>query len=515
MLRPSRALVSVSDKTGIVEFTGRLAEMDVDIISTGGTALTLEKGGIPVTRIETITDTPELLGGRVKTLHPNIYAGILARRDNPIHMAVLGEFGIGTIDMVVVNLYPFEKCLELGKAHDEMIENIDIGGVSLIRAAAKNHDDVAVLVSPEQYAPVLAEIDLSGGIGKDTLASLAQEGFLHTSRYDAAIHGYLSGGQTPVATEEAVHSERIDLKLNMASELRYGENPDQTGALYTWKEGESVIDAEQVHGMPMSYNNFLDIDAAARIVSEFDGPTVVIIKHTNPCGVASASNPMKAYKQALECDKRAAFGGIVGTNRELSGDVAAEIIKVFTEVVVAPEFTESALEVLSKKRNLRVIKWPGMTRIKADELELRSLGNAFLGQRRDLDAKDRMTTATIRSPTDDEWKSLMFAWKVCTHVKSNAIVVAKGSRAVGIGAGQMARVDSVSIAVHQAGKKAKNAAMASDGFFPFPDSVETAADAGISAIIQPGGSIKDKEVVKAADDHGIAMVISGQRTFLH
>jgi len=456
----------VSDKTGIVEFTGRLADMDVDIISTGGTALALEKGGIPVTRIETITDTPELLGGRVKTLHPNIYAGILARRDDPIHMAVLGEFGIGTIDMVVVNLYPFEKRLEEGKDRDEMIENIDIGGVSLIRAAAKNHEDVAVLVSPEQYAPVLAEIDLSGGIGKDTLSSLATEAYLRTSRYDSAIHGYLSSG--PIETEEVVHSERIGLKLNMASELRYGENPDQTGALYAWKEGESVIDAEQVHGMPMSYNNYLDIDAAARIVSGFDGPTVVIIKHTNPCGVAVANDPMKAYRQALECDKRAAFGGIVGLNRELGADVAAEIIRVFTEVVVAPSFTESAIEVLSVKKNLRVIRWPGMTEIKADELQLRSLGNAFLGQRRDLNAVDRMTTATARSPTDDEWKSLMFAWKVCAQVKSNAIVVSKGTRAVGIGAGQMARVDSVRIAVEQAGKKAKNAVLASDGFFPFP-----------------------------------------------
>jgi len=513
-LRPSRALVSVSDKTGIVEFMGRLAGMDVDIISTGGTALALEKGGIPVTRIETITDTPELLGGRVKSLHPNIYAGILARRDDPIHMAVLGEFGIGTIDMVVVNLYPFGKCLEEGRTRDEMIENIDIGGVSLIRAAAKNHDDVAVLVSPEQYAPVLAEIDLSGGLEKDTLASLATEAFLHTSRYDTAIHRYLSGGtfETP---EEPVHSDRIDLVLNMASELRYGENPDQTGALYTWKEGASVIDAEQVHGMPMSYNNFLDIDAAARIVSEFDGPTVVIIKHTNPCGVAIASDPMKAYRQALECDKRAAFGGIVGLNRELGADVASEIIQVFTEVVVAPSFTGSAIEVLSRKKNLRVIEWPGMVDIRADELELRSLGNAFLGQRRDLNAVDRMTTPTVRSPTDDEWKSLMFAWKVCKHVKSNSIIVARGERTVGIGAGQMARVDSVTIAVERAGKKAKNAALASDGFFPFPDSVERAADAGISAIIQPGGSIKDREVVKAADDNGIAMVISGQRTFLH
>lgn len=515
MLRVERALISVSDKTGIGEFAGRLHRNDVEVIATGGTALTLEREGIPIVRVESLTDTPELLGGRVKTLHPTIYAGILAMRGNPIHMAVLEELGIPPIDMVVVNLYPFERCLEEGRPRDEMIENIDIGGVGLIRAAAKNHEHVAVITSPEQYGPVIAEIDLSGGLGVETLRRLAAEAFRRTMEYDGSIHAYLAGGAGPAAIPAGLDTTGdLTLVLRKAMDLRYGENPDESGMLYAWSEGPSVIDAEQLHGMPMSYNNYLDIYAGASLVSEFDEPTIAILKHTNPCGVASAETPLTAYKHAIAGDRISAFGGIVSSNRNIGGEVAAEIIGIFTEVVVAPAFTDAALEVLTRRKNLRVIRWPTMLD-RGGNLELRSIGRAFLGKIAGPKEEEHGIVPTDRSPTRAEWVDLRFAWKVVAHVKSNAIVVAKGRRTVGIGAGQMSRIDSVKIAVERAGKRAKDAVLASDGFFPFPDSVEHAANAGISAIIQPGGSVKDKEVIRAADDHGIAMVFTRKRTFLH
>jgi len=358
----------------------------------------------------------------------------------------------------------------------------------------------------------MAEIDLSGGLAGDTLASLASAAFLRTTSYDAAIHAYLAGG--PPGKEDGTAST-VDLTLRKVRALRYGENPHQTGTLYTWREGPSVIDAQLVHGPEMSYNNYLDIYAGAIIVSDFDSPAVSIIKHTNPSGVAVADSPLRAYKRAFETDKVSAFGGIVACNREVDARTAAEIVQVFTEIVVAPSFSEAALGVLTKRKNLRVIRWPTMREMERGGPEFSSLGAAFLGQVTAPAGEETWTSPTERGPTRDEWADLRFAWKVVSCVKSNAIVVAREERTLGIGAGQQSRVGSVRIAVQNAGRKAKDAVLASDGFFPFPDSVETAADAGISAIIQPGGSIKDREIVRAADDHGIAMVITNTRAFLH
>lgn len=511
MLKVRRALISVSDKQGIEDLSRRLHRLGVEIISTGGTAHAIESLGIPVVRVESITNTPEILSGRIKTLHPVLYAGILALRDNPFHMAVMKEIGAKEIDMVVVNLYPFVERARKGSDLKDLLETIDIGGVCLIRAAAKNFEHVAVVTTPEQYEPVLRELEMTGGLSNETLRSLAVQAFMCTSDYDGAIHRHMSD----VLGLTSCYDQDWDfvLRLKKVADLRYGENPHNRGFLLT-SSNESIATADLLQGKEMSYNNYLDAYAAARIVAEFDEPAIAIVKHTNPCGVATNPVLRDAYLKALETDRISAYGGIVASNRPLDEDTAWQIIEVFTEVVVAPDYDDDALSILRKRKKMRVLKWPRMLDADRECMHIRSIGSAYLGQTM-KEADISFTVPTKRSPTRSEWDSLRFAWKVVKYVKSNAVVLAKGTRTVAIGAGQMSRIASVEIALNHAGKKARGAVMASDGFFPFRDSIDAASDGGVTAVIQPGGSIRDQEVIRAADEHAIAMVFTHVRCFLH
>ncbi len=583
MLQIERALLSVSDKSGLVDFAGSLNEMGVELISTGGTASILSDNGIPLRLISDVTGSPEILSGRVKTLHPSIFAGLLALRDNPFHMTVLEEVGAPRIDLVAVNLYPFVKTITGGCSLEEALENIDIGGVSLIRAAAKNHRAVCLVTDPTQYELVTKAMRNQGGISDDLLLNLAIEGYRVTAEYDQAILGYLKEQRGPGALEEEYHLETLEaaftdgtaptpapaapamrddhlpgypgeapapaatpptpaavaqppvsapvreidgwsdplgIELSFVKGLRYGENPHQRGALYRrsgpMSAGRGGISAaEKVHGMEMSFNNYLDAHAAYTTVLEFDDPAVVVLKHTNPCGVASDSVLADAYSKALECDRKSAFGGIIAANRMIDSETAKRITKLFTEVVIAPGYESQALEILRKKKNMRVLQL-SPDQIKGTAM-FRFLGETVLVQEGAEPRLDDMKVSvpTSRHPTRKEWEDLKFTWLVAKHVKSNAIVIGKGRATVGIGAGQMARVGSVKIALVNAGKKSKGSVLASDGFFPFRDSIDGAADAGITAIIQPGGSIKDKQVVRAANEHGLAMVFTKYRTFYH
>jgi phosphoribosylaminoimidazolecarboxamide formyltransferase/IMP cyclohydrolase len=499
-----RVLLSVTDKTGIADFARGLAALGAELISTGGTARLLRESGIPVTEVSEVTRFPEMLDGRVKTIHPAIAAGMLAMRHRPEHMQALAQHGIAPIDMVVVNLYRFEDVAARADATlEELIENIDIGGPTMIRAAAKNYQDVAVVVSPCDYAPILEELRAQGTLSHATHWRLARKAFRTTAAYDAAISARLETGATPA---------ELNIRLPKLMDLRYGENPHQSAALYGWR-GEGVAGAEQLHGKELSYNNLVDLDAAWQLVCEFEHPAAAIIKHTNPCGCAERGELAQAYRRAMECDPVSAYGGVIGLNRAVDEETAREISKTFIEAIAAPEYSPEALAVLSARKNLRLIRVAAHT----DQLVVKSISGGFLAQSADAAKLDRATAAvkSQRAPTEDEWAALEFAWKVAKHVKSNAIVYARRGLTVGIGAGQMSRVDSVKLGAMKAVLPLAGTVVASDAFFPFADGVEEAAKHGVTAFIQPGGSVRDEEVIAAADRLGVAMVFTGVRHFRH
>ncbi|HQT78628.1 MAG: bifunctional phosphoribosylaminoimidazolecarboxamide formyltransferase/IMP cyclohydrolase [Rhodospirillales bacterium 20-64-7] len=516
-----RALISVSDKTGLVPFAKALAERGVEILSTGGSARALRDTGLPVKEVSDHTGFPEIMDGRVKTLVPQIHGGILGRRDVAEHVAQMQQHGIAPIDLVVVNLYPFEATVAKGAAYDDCVENIDIGGPALIRAAAKNHDFVAVLTDPDQYADVLAQITASGGTSLALRRRLAGEAYARTAAYDSAIAAWFAGQR------QETFPRRLAVAGSLRQTLRYGENPHQAAAFYVTGDRPGMATAQQVQGKELSYNNLNDTDAAFECVAEFDAPTVVIVKHANPCGVASADSLSDAWDAALRCDPVSAFGGIVALNRPLDAAAAEKIATIFTEVIVAPDADAGAKAILARKKNLRLLLTGGLPDPAAPGLVFRSLSGGFLAQTRDggrIGAGD-IKVVTQRAPTDAELADLLFAFRVCKHVKSNAIVYAKAGATVGIGAGQMSRVDSARIAAWKSEEAARAAGLsdrmtegsvvASDAFFPFADGLEAAIAAGATAVIQPGGSIRDAEVIAAADAAGVAMVFTGMRHFRH
>ena len=511
-----RALLSVTDKTGLAVFARRLHEMGVELISTGGTARLLRENQIPVREVADVTRFPEMLDGRVKTLHPRIAGGILAVRAKLEHMNALKEHEIPEIQMVVVNLYQFQQMANRsGVTVDELIEHIDIGGPTLIRAAAKNFQDVAVLVSPAQYDSVFSEMEgNAGSLSLSTHWCLAQAAFSHTAAYDHAISTKLLEFDVEgkgIAADLLPRNLRIAATLS--STLRYGENPHQQAALYNFSEG-GVADAKQLHGKELSYNNLVDLDAAWQLIQEFERPAAAIIKHTNPSGCAEDEHLAVAYRRAFEADPASAFGGVLAFNREVDPETATEVSKLFVEAIAAPSFSESALEVLTTKKNLRLVVVPPVTKT---ELVLKSISGGLLAQTADratLDAGS-LQIKSKRPPTEEEMNALLFAWKVCKHVKSNAIVYARRGQSVSVGAGQMSRVDSVKVGAMKAVLPLKGTVLASDAFFPFPDGIEEAARHGITAVIQPGGSVRDAEVIAAADNLNLAMVFTGIRHFRH
>lgn len=517
MVKIERALISVSNKDGIVDFARGLNEQGVEIISTGGTATLLDKNGIKTVNISDVTGFPEMLDGRVKTLHPNIHGGLLARRDIPEHMEQIKKMGIRKIDMVVVNLYPFrETVLKPNVTLEDIIENIDIGGPSMIRAACKNYESVAVVTSPKRYAPILEEMRSTGGVGEETLKSLVLEAFQATANYDALIAQYLNG-----VFKGPQFPEKLTIGMEKVQDLRYGENPSQAAAFYAdpFASGVGATKMPQLHGKELSFNNILDIESALNLLREFeDRPTAVVIKHTNPCGIASADAIYDAFMVAYNVDPLAAFGCVIGLNRPCDVRTAEEINKHFVEIVFAPDFEPAALEILKKKKNIRLMTTGGP--ILHDDVpayKYKFVKGGLLVQTVDNSVLDpnALKVVTKRSPTPEEIKSMLFAWKVVKHVWSNSVILAKDERVVGIGAGQMSRVDSSFIAAHKAGENAKGSVIASDAFFPFRDGVDEAAKAGATAIIQPGGSIRDEEVIQAANEHNMAMVFTGSRVFRH
>ncbi len=522
MLKIKRALISVSDKTGIVDFARCLVSLGVEIISTGGTAKTLAHAGIVSIEISDYTGFEEMLDGRVKTLHPKIHAGLLARRDCPEHMRALEEHHIGLIDMVVVNLYPFEKTVQKKDVDlKSAIENIDIGGPSMLRSAAKNYSAVAVVSDPSSYERVCSELkNQQGCLCLKTLEALAVEVFKMTSVYDGAISGFLSSRLLPQDDGHAVFSSRLNLSFEKAFSLRYGENPHQKAAVYKDLNAvlPSIVGARQLHGKELSFNNYLDLNAAFEIVREFKTPAACIIKHSNPTGVASARELNRAYLDAWRSDPLSAFGGIVGLNRSVDEKCAKALVKSgFLECVLAPAYHEAALAILKVKKNLRLIEMSFDSKAGDTVLDLKRVCGGVLAQEMDTNDFDikNLKCVTRVVPSKAQLKSLFFAWQVVKHVKSNAICLAKGEKTVGIGSGQTSRVDSVFMAIKRAGKRSKGACLASDAFFPKADNIAFARKAGIKAIIQPGGSIADEEVIKAADKAGIAMVFTGFRHFKH
>jgi phosphoribosylaminoimidazolecarboxamide formyltransferase / IMP cyclohydrolase len=504
-----RALLAVYDKAGIVELARELSDRGVEIVSSGGTATTLRDAGVTVTPVEDVTGFPEMLGGRVKTLHPRIHAGILADRRKHEHDEELAHHDIEPFDLVVVNLYPFRETVSRGGDVDEVIENIDIGGPAMVRAAAKNHASVAVVVDPGSYRDVLREIGASGGVSDETRRALAAEAFAHTAAYDVAVAEWFaqtSRGMAPF----------VGLSLEKVTDLRYGENPHQRGALYRESAGSGVLDGARVliEGKEMSFNNWLDVDAAFGLAADLPQTACVIVKHNNPCGAAVRDDTASAYAAAFESDQVSAFGGIVAFNVACDERAADAMREVFTEVVVAPSFTDDALAALGDRKSLRVVEAPLS---KPGGLEIRAVRGGALVQDRD-DVRMRREDAKVvsaREPSVEEWADLMLAWTVAARVRSNAIVLANEGATVGVGAGQMSRVDASWLAARKAGDRAKGAAMASDAFFPFADAVEVAADAGVTAIIHPGGSIRDEEVLAVAEARGMAVVVTGRRHFRH
>jgi len=507
------ALISVSNKTGIIPFATELSKLGVELISTGGTAKFLRENGITTKEVSEITSFPEMLDGRVKTLHPKIQAGILAVRDRKEHLQQLAEQGIPQIDLVVVNLYPFDKLSQSGARHDDLIENIDIGGVTLIRAAAKNYHYVGVVVDPLDYEKVINEIKETGSLSNKTREKLAVKAFQHTAKYDVAISQYFEK-----KFSDELFPQFLFLTLEKGMELRYGENPHQRGAFYKRNEADetSVSKAKKLQGKELSYNNLLDADSALELLKEFEEPAVVIVKHNNPCGVAVDKSIKDAYIKARATDPEAAFGGVVALNRAVDGETASQITSILTDVVLAPSYSKEALETFSKRKNMRVLELGGFSTKKQNRLEFRTIdGGALVQERNTTLLLGEPKVVTKRKPTEKEMRALLFAWKVCKHVKSNAVVYAFEDRTVGIGAGQMKRSDSSKLGAMKAAEMLKGAVLASDAFFPFRDSIDVAAKAGVTAIIQPGGSRNDKEVIDACDEYGIAMVFTGVRHFKH
>jgi phosphoribosylaminoimidazolecarboxamide formyltransferase/IMP cyclohydrolase len=522
----ARALLSVSDKTGLVEFARALAGHGVELVSTGGTRKALAEAGLAVKDISDLTQFPEMMDGRLKTLHPKVHGGLLAIRENPEHEAAMLAHDIRPIDLLVVNLYPFEATLAKGAPFEECVENIDIGGPAMIRAASKNHDDVAVVVDPGDYAALIEEMAATrGATTRATRRRLAQKAFARTAAYDAAISNWLAE-----ALGEASPSLRA-FGGRLSEPMRYGENPHQTAGFYLAGEARpGVATARQAQGKQLSYNNINDTDAAFECVAEFDparAAAVVIVKHANPCGVAEGASLEEAYVKALRCDPTSAFGGIVALNRKLDAQAAREIVKIFTEVIIAPDAEPEAIEIVGAKKNLRLLLTGGLPDPRARGLAFRSVAGGFLAQSRDNAVVDDMALkiVTRRAPSEKELADLKFAYRVVKHVKSNAIVYARDLATVGIGAGQMSRVDSSRIAAHKASEAAqalglaeslaKGSVVASDAFFPFPDGLLAAAAAGATAVIQPGGSVNDKDVIAAADEKGLAMAFTGVRHFRH
>ncbi|GAC1337375.1 MAG: bifunctional phosphoribosylaminoimidazolecarboxamide formyltransferase/IMP cyclohydrolase [Acetobacteraceae bacterium] len=514
-----RALISVSDKTGLVRLAEALASHGAELLSTGGSARALRDAGIAVREVADHTGFPEILDGRVKTLVPQIHGGILGRRDVPEHVRQMQEHGIAPIDLVCVNLYPFEATVAAGSGPAECVENIDIGGPALIRAAAKNADHVAVLTDPGQYAGLIEELSVHGGTSPALRTRLAGEAYARTAAYDAAIAAWFA--------REIPFPPRLTVAGTQRQTLRYGENPHQQAAFYTTGSRPGVATATQVQGKELSYNNLNDTDAAFECAAEFEAPAVVIVKHANPCGVATAATQAEAWDLALRCDPVSAYGGIVALNRTLDAAAAERIAAIFTEVIIAPDADPDARAVLARKKNLRLLLTGGLPDPLAPGTSLRSVAGGFLAQSRDAGriGADDLRTVTRRAPTAAELADLLFAFRVCKHVKSNAIVYARGGATVGIGAGQMSRVDSARIAAWKAEEAAKAAGLepaltrgsvvASDAFFPFADGLQAAIAAGATAVIQPGGSVRDAEVIAAADAAGIAMVFTGMRHFRH
>ena len=560
-----RALLSVSDKTGLIEFARALRRFNVDLLSTGGTAKALREAGIEVRDVSEITGFPEMLDGRVKTLHPRIHGGLLAVRDNKEHMSALGEHGIEPIDMVVINLYPFEQTVAReGVTIEEAIEQIDIGGPSMVRSAAKNYGDVAVVTSNELYARVLAEMEeYKGALSLATRSQLARLAFMRTAFYDAKVFAYLDSLTAEEASDswkiyppivsiadtvevyagllsdafdaadaedlaeageagDSEFDEYAELTLNKLSDLRYGENPHQPAALYEIEEegARGVAHAALLSGKEMSFNNYVDADAAWQLASDFDEPACAIIKHTNPAGVGLGASPAEAYRRALAADPLSAFGGIVAFNHEVDEEAARAVTEIFTEVIIAPEYTEGAIAALRAKKNLRVLR-ASASPVGAGEgvpvYDYKKISGGMLAQTRDLHRlkRDELKIVSRRAPTVEEIDALLFAWTVCKHTKSNAIVYARAGQTVGVGAGQMSRVDSVRIGATRAVLPVAGSVLASDAFFPFRDGIDEAARHGITALIQPGGSVRDEEIIAAADEHNLAMVFTGIRHFKH
>lgn len=526
LVTPRRALLSVSDKTGLVDLGKALAERGVELVSTGGTAQTLRDAGLDVRDVAELTGFPEMMDGRVKTLHPVVHGGLLALRDNDDHVAAMDAHGIGAIDLLVVNLYPFEATVARGGSYADCVENIDIGGPAMIRAAAKNHGFVTTIVDVQDYDALIAELDANdGATALKFRQRQAQIAYGRTAAYDAAVSTWMAQ-----AIDEPAPRRRV-VAGTLSSTLRYGENPHQNAAFYTnGSDAPSLATAKQLQGKELSYNNINDTDAAFALASEFmpsSGPACVIVKHANPCGVAKGATLTEAYQRAYDCDRTSAFGGIVALNQTLDGETAKAITEIFTEVVIAPGITESAREVFAAKKNLRLLQVPAMADPHQAGLVLKQVAGGFLMQDADIGtvAQRELQIVTKRAPTAGELADLRFAWSVAKHVKSNAIVYAKNGATVGIGAGQMSRVDSTRIAARKAEdmREATGAAatptqgsvVASDAFFPFADGLLAAAEAGATAIIQPGGSMRDDEVIKAADEAGLAMVFTGMRHFRH
>ncbi|MFD8808672.1 bifunctional phosphoribosylaminoimidazolecarboxamide formyltransferase/IMP cyclohydrolase [Streptomyces sp. NPDC059597] len=510
-----RALVSVYDKTGLEELARGLHEAGVELVSTGSTASRIAAAGVPVTAVEELTGFPECLDGRVKTLHPKVHAGILADLRLDSHRAQLDELGVAPFDLVVVNLYPFRETVASGASPDECVEQIDIGGPSMVRAAAKNHPSVAVVTSPERYADVLAAAQ-GGGFDLAARKRLAAEAFRHTAAYDVAVADWFATAYAPV--DDSPFPDFLGATWDRAHTLRYGENPHQPAALYVEQGAEGLAQAEQLHGKEMSYNNYTDTDAARRAAYDHDEPCVAIIKHANPCGIAVGADVAEAHRKAHACDPLSAFGGVIAVNRPVSKELAEQVAEIFTEVIVAPDYEEGALEALTRKKNIRVLKAPHAP---ASRVEVKPIDGGVLVQETDrlqADGDDpaNWTLASGEALSAEELAELAFAWRACRAVKSNAILLAKDGASVGVGMGQVNRVDSCKLAVERAGEeRARGAFAASDAFFPFPDGPEILIGAGVRAIVQPGGSIRDEQVVEAAKKAGVTMYFTGTRHFFH
>ena len=518
-MKVKRALISVYKKDGLVEFARSLQELGIEIISSGGTARILSESGVKVVEVSDFTGSPEMMDGRVKTLHPKIHGAILADRTNKKHIQEAKKHNIQLIDMVVVNLYPFEDTVQQGKSLMEIVENIDIGGPTLLRAAAKNYKNVAVVCNPKSYQAIIDEMKKGDGwLSEKTLERLAVDTWEHVSHYDVFIEQYF---RKEFGFKDDF-PEYLNLTFHKRQDLRYGENPHQRASVYRDEhyKNPSVLDAKQIQGKELSYNNVMDCNAAFKLIREFDEPTGVIIKHNNPCGVASDPDILQAFKMAKSVDPEASFGGVVVLNRPVTQALAKEIITKFVDIIMAPKFDPHALEVLAAKKNMRVMEVPGITTKRLPYRKYRSILGGLLVQDANVKLLEQLKVVTKRKPTEEEMKAMMYAWKITKYVKSNSIVYARANKAVGIGAGQMKRVDAAKLAAMIAkdygyGDELKGCAMASDAFFPFRDGIDYAAKLGVKAVIQPGGSIRDEEVIKAADEHGMAMVFTGVRHFRH